>query len=319
MGNILYNKGLKKYLISIAILYLTLNPITTLAITYKEYAKLPPNKKQRLIRKYVKKKGRWWVVSTRSYIVNSNVSPEVTLRFAIFMSDFYKKFTSLFKGKFKKTEKPKLFIIPKANFRKFLKEEFDYQAPENIGGVYIAGKGVLAVPYESGSQSRVIETIQHEGAHQLLHYYTGKIYLPLWFNEGSATNFEEWNIYDSAKDNISRPPEEYYYFKVLKLDAKNGRLIPFITLFNLKSSDWVKHGHLDPTKYAQSWFTVNFLFRTKQGRKFFNKILIALRSGDNIDKIFTPKLQKNLAKALDKELRKLLKIPPNKRIYTRKK
>lgn len=297
---------------------LILGAEVTTGITYKEYMELDEDNKAKLIKKYVVREGDWWKVKRPYYIVGSDVSAEVCLRFAIFLDDFYKKFVYLFKGKFKKNDIPLVLIIDSGRFSDFLKREYDYIAPSNIGGVYIANKEVLAVPYSPGRDSIILRAIQHEGTHQLLHYYTGRLIIPLWFGEGAATNLEEWDIYKTAAENLSKSPKESYYFRILLQAAKERRLIRFDELISMGPEDWIEEGSLDPIKYAQSWFTVNFLFRTKDGRTFFNKCLIALRKEDGgIKEILDEKTKKALVSALDRHLRKLLEISSSKRIYRR--
>lgn len=271
------------------------------SIDYSEYINLEDNKKEKLIKKHVKllKDGRF-TVNISNYQVYSDASAEIALRYAILMDHFHRRFKKIFKKKFKITKRPKLFVM---------KDQKSYSASIyqftngriNAGWsagmyVYFGNKRALFGNMRFG-EKQLISTLFHEGTHQLLHSYIGHN-IPIWFNEGIATNFQTWQIERSVKQNVSRALFLTRYHQALKEIYPNRGYVHFEKLSSISSKEWLEASK-PQANYASAWVAINAMLSTTNGKKFFNNMIKGLRAGKSFKKIMPLKTRKKFLTFLE--------------------
>ena len=162
------------------------------AMDYLAFKSLDAKTRQTLEERYVRQtKDGLWTVSVSVYIIKTNISRAFSLDMAFFMDNFYRKFNQVFIGGVRINRKPRVYVFKdKDQYRSFLSKK-----NINAGwshGMYIPAWQFL-VTFMS-DRDRLERILFHEGTHQLMHAYIGTR-IPVWLNEGMATNFETWNIY----------------------------------------------------------------------------------------------------------------------------
>ena len=244
------------------------------ALDYVEYLDLSDEARRKLEKRYVKKKGDRFHLRMKTYAVQCDVSPEMTLKMAVMMDDFYKQFKSKFKGSFKNKKAPLLFVMKNyKTYAQAVNQHIGSNPPSWSAGLFTSWKGgALFGNAEHGEYA--IETLKHEGAHQLLNAYLG-IGIPVWFNEGTATHFESFEMDRSMENNVVSCM--HLSNRVLALDRKyKGQRIPFDKLVTIDGEAWRKAK--DPSyNYMSSWCAVNYLLTTKKGLPIYNKLLSAMK------------------------------------------
>lgn len=133
----------------------------------------------------------------------------------------------------------------------------DHRLP-NTGGVFMAGRNLLAVFVEGQGREATRHTLQHEAFHQFAHARIGPN-LPIWVNEGLAQLFEE-GIWTGRSFAIGQVPPRR--LRQLRADLDAGRLVPFRDFLRLDDKGWAD-GFADreriATQYNQAWAMVHFL------------------------------------------------------------
>lgn len=282
-------------------------------ISFEEYQALSEEARQRLLRRYVRRSGGYWEVSLDSYLVHTDVSAEYTLGLAVKMDEFYRRFTKIFIGRFRRKARPELFALKESSgYRSAVGRWSDgyISVPAWSVGMfaYVGSKFALFGCAERGEE-KLHETLFHEGTHQLLHFYIGRE-IPRWFNEGVATNFQDWDVSLNAERNIyegiwkSHYPRCLYAMATGKGDVK--RKPDLMALMSSTEDHWLRTA--DPTcLYAEGWGFVNFLLTYgKLGRRNFNILITAFRSGRDPRKILPPRDRAALAGLWDRYIAEII-------------
>ncbi len=255
------------------------------ALNYLKYKELSESDRANLVKKYVRKdRDGFWMVSVSVYSVKTTVSPEFALEMAIMMDDFYKKFNEVFIGGVKLRQKPQLYVLKdRAEYARFLLSK-NINASWSIG-MYIH-RGRCLVTFKN-DHSTLTNILFHEGTHQLLHAYIGNN-IPVWFNEGMATNFETWNVYKSEMRNVKEALYRSGRARVISTVYGKSGFISLAQLMSITSRQWL--ASQDPqVQYAAAWSAVNFLLNTKDGRKILNLLLTNFKKGRKQKQILSSK------------------------------
>lgn len=258
-----------------------------------KYLELTPEQRQKLEKQYVKQKDGQYTLKLQTYEVISDTSAEKTLEMAVLMDDFYRQFSSKFTGAFKKNQIPRVYVM--ANKKSYEKAIYDFSkltAPEWSAGLFVSYKtGGLFCNMDHGEESLGI--MKHEGTHQLLDaYIDGPI--PVWFNEGTATVFETFQMDQSMLTNVQMNLFNSNYPQLFSKEGESQR-ISVQKLFAIDGNEWGETK--DPSlQYASAWVVVNYLLTTDNGLKLYNKVLSALRSKQKLTNILSPKTLEDLDK-----------------------
>lgn len=265
-------------------------------ITALEFLALPKEKKDIYIKKFVTKDADgFFMVNKGKYIVKTDISDEYTMAKAIFMDDFYVAFERIFYRGFADNSSPTLVVTKtRSGYFDTLRKK-GINAPPWSGGLYYSSKRLLACYDEVGAEE-LMKVFLHEGTHQLLDYYTKKDLLP-WFNEGTATNFETWDIYKTPKVNIFENQFKSCWLEHVAEHHKSKKytLHDFKFLLNLSYEKW--NDADDPSDYyAQGWSMINFLTNNPERFKTYDKILVGFMKNQKVEKIFSDKEIDDLGK-----------------------
>ena len=269
-------------------------------ITYRVYKELSEKKKAKLLKKYVKKDNATnaWKVGLDSYEVSSTISAENAIKTAVIMDEFCMRFTEVFVGKFLIKDSPKLFVY---NNNK------EYAAALAKIPVAAGWSAAMFVTQRRGSkysyslygskeqgEEIMYSSMFHEGAHHLLRFYVGKTEIPVWYNEGVATNFETWNVEKSAVRNINDEIWVSTRAGALYNMIVEGKRPKLKELLALTPKKW--NTSQDPHRnYAMAWGFVNSLLTEgKNGQKLFNAIMVGLRKGKSFYDILSKSNRKKL-------------------------
>jgi hypothetical protein len=253
----------------------------------------------------VKKQGEFYSVKFGGYVIKSNVDAQFTAEAALYMRKFHVTFRKFFKPKPKVKTTPVVYLFKdRASYQDYVKKEFKSDTLVKAGGFYSGrpgkselfcwhnrpGKGFAAFP-------RTV--MQHEGAHQLLSYILGTRRIPIWFNEGVATFFESWKVNDDYDANIARLRRTHGRFHIIKKAFGTDKFYDLAYLVKLDYKSWVpdKFGSKTTMHYAEVESFMTFLMVSKQGRKFFAKIFVAVAKGKNVSRMLSARTIRSAQKA----------------------
>ncbi|MHC4870746.1 MAG: YfgM family protein [Planctomycetota bacterium] len=284
-------------------------------VTYEDYLTMSESKRKSAIKKLVRRKDGYYTIQKGKYFVHTDVDPEKTLEMAVLMDDFQTRFSKVFKGSFRIKKQAKMFVL--SSNESYKKSIIDYSSgridPGWSAGMYVHGGSKSALFGNAGyGNSQLIKILFHEGTHQLLHYYL-KTRIPVWFNEGIATNFETWELTRSPENN--RANAIYVSnraLNLLQLYPDRG-FVKFSKIIYITSRQWSSTA--DPTpNYTSAWATCNFFLGCPDGRKFLNIIIKKMRSsgskGVKFSSSLVSKIEEKIAEYIDQVV-----IPHTK--YTR--
>ncbi len=306
------NRTFGAFAVSVILLSLPLSPEARArgakSVTSEEYQKLDDAARRRMIQRYVKRSPRGkWEVLLRSYRIRTDISDEAALALAVKMDEFHAGFTSIFKGPFRIRALPDLYALKdSASFRSAIDEWTGEHVPvhANLTGLFsYRGSKYALFGCAEGGDERLYRILFHEGTHHLLHFYIGREF-PRWFNEGVATNFQDWDVSLSAERNIyesiwkSRYPLYLHAMATgRKLEEKELPKPDLIRLMASTDEEWLDPKG-DPTPlYAQAWGFVNFLLSSgASGQKNVNTLITSFRRGVKFHKVAPPAIRLALAR-----------------------
>lgn len=196
---------MKKFCIITALILTSVMPLYAGSrVTYEDYLKMSESKKKSVMKKLVRKKDAYFVIQKGKYFIHTDIDPEKTLEMAVLMDDFQNRFSKVFRGAFKIKKQARVFVLKnKETYNSALLKYSSGQidAGWSCGMFVHGGRLEPALFGHAGSGDKGLQnTLFHEGTHQLLHYYL-KTSIPVWFNEGMATNFETWVLTRSPENN----------------------------------------------------------------------------------------------------------------------
>lgn len=258
---------------------------------YAKYLELEDAAKAKLVRRYVRSgEDGYHVVSVSNYQVHTEVSPEFALRTAFLMDDFHATFAAAFRGRFARDERPRVYVLEnRASYLAFMRKRG--MRAKWTAGMFLPRGPLLASYRRSGKLPRHI--LFHEGAHQLLWAYIGRGRVPLWFNEGVATNFESWDLEHDAPGHV-RLVVLLSARRRRAVDAvRKGEALPLEKLLTITGAEWRSQKNR-PLNYAMAWSLVNFLLSTERGQRKLNLMLAALRKGGGLGELLTPQVRREL-------------------------
>jgi tetratricopeptide (TPR) repeat protein len=266
-------------------------------ITYNKYLKMSDKKKSRYIRKLVKKKGAYLHISQGKYYINTDYDPKYTMKIAVMMNDFQRRFSKVFRGSFQRKSKAKVYVVKTQDaYQTALTNYSNGQIDASWSAgmfVHIGNNSALFANGKYGDE-KVQEIMFHEGTHQLLYLYI-KNDIPIWFNEGMATNFETWELEKSPEYNraeaIYKSNRPFY---LLKIYPDKG-FVSFRQLIKITSRQW-QESTTPHNNYSSAWTAANFLLGCEDGRKLLNILIRKFRSGKDAD------IEPGLAIKIEKKL-----------------
>jgi hypothetical protein len=269
-------------------------------VTYARYRAMTEDEKGALARRYARPAGHYHRVTLRTYVVHCDAGAETAVRMAVLMDDFHRRFSAVFRRKFRVRERPALYVLkdPASYARAYAVFSEGGKAPEWATGMFVVrGKRSALFGLMSPDEAALTRVLFHEGTHQLLYGYTGR-FLPVWFNEGVATNFETWEIARATDNNVANALHASGRADVAARIYPDKGYVPFRKLTAISRRAW--HDAEDPgANYASAWAAVNFLLSTKGGQGFFNRLLGGYRAGRAQDTVLPPAVAADLEKRVN--------------------
>ena len=255
-------------------------------LTYEEYSALGKEGKGRIARTYAEKNGQgYWEVGAYKYRVRTMISAECALETAIVMDRFYDEVSDIFGSRFHDSLQTTLYLFPdQESYAAFLASKH-----ADVGfssGMYIPEEHILAV-CGGGDERGRREILFHEATHQILHAYTVKNALPVWFNEGMATNFQSWDVTKSRAENLRSAVALSGRRYLVVTAVRAGEMYSLKKLLSISLNEW--NSSKEPgLNYAMAWSFTNFMLSTPENSAMMNQILEAIRKGTSLEKILSP-------------------------------
>lgn len=295
-----YHHG-RMALISLALLWLLVGPARAKApakTQYQLFAELSTEKREKMVKSYVRRKGEFWTVTRGIYTVYSTISREKTLEYTIFMRDFASRIDRFFKVKPKGKFKPVIYLCKdKDTMKDLMWEHFMKRSagtvPEWAHGLYVPHLQTLYVIEDEQTKKLLL----HEGTHQFMHYLLGPKYryLPVWINEGLATNFETWNMTDTTRNNLKgcreRSNFRFVAAEMIKEDPMPLRLRTLMAKDHLTWSG--AKGEEVHHQYALAWSFTDYLLNTEAGKVLLKKVCQWAYTGKKNARIPDPVLKRH--------------------------
>lgn len=254
---------------------------------YQKYTKLSSEERQAMVRRYVRKRHGMWAVQKGIYRVYTDISPEKTLGYAIFMHDFASRISSLFKGRARGKFQPAVYITKTKEDMFKLIEKHKSESGGKVGDLAEWGHGFYVSSLQNlyAFESRgTLETLLHEGTHQFNHYLLGRNIdqLPVWLDEGLATNFETWDLKDTMENNLKKSRERSNRkYVVKKMFAMKKLPLTMEQLFKKDPWSWCgAKGEEVQYQYTLAWSYTDYLLNSRAGLAYINKILQWISRGE---------------------------------------
>jgi len=224
---------------------------------------------------HAEKRGKFYLVETNHYDVETDISPELTLEIAEEMELIYDAYQRVFRnvpGELPTRLRVRIYR-KQDDYRKFVGEQL-----EHSGGIYLHGFGI--VTYAEGKLPRYLrETLYHEGFHQFM---AAKVkYSPVWLNEGLAVLFQH-----SIRSGKRLKPEGLPPRKLLLIQKaiRDGETMSLEELFTMTPRQWeqnmVSGSKMGYLQYLQAWTVVHFLaFAKSKYQRALNAYIICVSRG----------------------------------------
>lgn len=278
---------------SVSLFFLIPTPTSGQRLRYNRYLAVEAKEKAKLVDRLVQRdynKGYWTVVQSK-YRIYCSISAEYTLRTAVLMDDFYAKFSKLFKGSFRIHTQPTVYVFADATgFRSFLKTKGI--EPGFAAGLYIFPLRML-VAHRGFGDATLKQLLFHEGTHQLLHAYMGEKRLPIWINEGLATNFETWDLERNFSENAKLSIVFSEWRRIVAKAYAAKKVYTLERLISFTDKSWLQSSSPD-LNYSMAWSFTNSLLSTPKGRKKLSVILTGMLDRSYLERILSPRAQKRL-------------------------
>jgi len=277
------------------------------SITYEKYNSFTPEKKQKLIKKYVKRSGQYHKIKIGTYTVYSDVNPANAIEKGIIMDEYFRKFSSLFNGKFRIGKSPDLFILKNNDSYEIAIATFFNQPREkenSIGTFASFGSKKALFANNEGKKEDVMATLYHEGTHQLLDAYI-KRDIPTWFDEGSAENFETWEMTRSLKNNLANSLYRSQRGLWIPDIYPNKGFVKFSKLIHMSQKSFYQPSQSNNC-YRSAWASIHYFLYTKSSRNIYNKLINCYKSGKKQSSLLSTKAIENIEKKINLHIESII-------------
>jgi hypothetical protein len=198
------------------------------------------------------------IVETPHYVIKTDQGPDAAQLIAAHQEALFAELYTRLAG-----TKPGIITIPRASLLVVSSKEkyMSLMGPDAKGsqGQYISGKNQLAAWGSKEDMDQILETLRHEGTHQLvLSLVGGKC--PVWLNEGLAEFFERAQ-FTGGQFQVGQAP--VFLVNDLKKALEEDRFVPITKMLGMTYESWqtmVKDQSKEAcTHYAEAWAMVHFL------------------------------------------------------------
>jgi len=259
-------------------------PVYAAGDKFKEFNEMDKAAQEKLAKKKAKQDGAYYVCKVGRYNIYSDTGAVDSYWWGLLLDSYTDE--ALDEGIFPKTPvrkgKLQVYVLgDKDSYEKALSSFTNgmVTAGWSVGMFIPYGKKAALMGYNYREKAELVSTMLHECTHQLVFYHINER-VPVWFNEGIATNLETYDTNLSMKANLYNA----MYFNTRADGAvqclEKGTLVPFTRLFNMSLRSWNEADDAGAqANYSSAWASCNFIFTTKKGRKFVGKFMTSTRKG----------------------------------------
>jgi hypothetical protein len=213
-----------------------------------------------------------------AYVVRTDVGREFALDAACALERFRSQFRAIFRDPPAEPFPPLVVIF---------RDEARYRRAVGGGasrGTYLRRARTLYTYLDRAKGERDFASfyskiLLHEGAHQLLDALCER--LPVWFDEGVAAYFQEWDLRAPVAANLARLRTTHFRFADVRAAFGTPRWVPLARLVALEGSAWAPDdfGPATNLHYAEAASFIAFLVASPHGQGIFGRIYEGLRGG----------------------------------------
>jgi len=277
----------------------------------------PSEKDVRALAKRVSRQGRSWTIEYARYHIRTTVSREFTAALALHLRQFRQAYHSFLRPRVIVRTIPKVVVFKTR--AEYAREMLAQGKPglATAAGCYIprAKSSTIYTFIDQPEGARDfahfdLSAINHEGAHQRLGLQVGYHRTPIWFDEGVATFFENWDVYASTQENLAAyaSPRSPRLLTIARTFGTKD-FLPLRTLMSLTPDTWAPATapvDLGYRHYAEAQSFMTFLLTTKPGREFFSRIFNRVKKTPRARLTFSPKLYRRAQAAWYQDIRRRL-------------
>ncbi len=222
-------------------------------------------------------------VAAGSYVVRTDLGPEFAIDAACFLERFRSQFDHIFRDVPPPARYPPLVVV--------FREEARYRRKmggSGARGMFVATDRAIYTYLDAAAGERDFATfykkiLLHEGAHEMLFARCGS--LPVWFDEGVACYFQEWDVRLPVAENLERLRTTHFRFADVRDAFGTERWVPLARLLSLDRATWAPddYGPRTTLHYAEAASFVSFLLATAEGRSTFARLYRSLKQGDSVE------------------------------------
>jgi hypothetical protein len=280
-----------------------------LAIACPVRAADPKADLERLRKSVYKEPDGFLTLKCSGYTIKTDIDEAFAAEAALYLREFYDAFRSFFKPEPKLKATPLVYFFKdQPTYQDFVKKR-GYDSILKAGGAYVGSRTKSELLcYQpnpgAGFKNFPLETLRHEGAHQLLAYILGTHDMPIWYNEGVATFFESWSPYLSRDENLENLKNSHTRFWLIAKTSGTKDFRDLNYLLHLTGETWSPDNFGPKTlqHYAEAQSFMTFLLVSEKGRLFFAEIFKAVAAGRDPAQMLTRKTIDNAQKAWYKDI-----------------
>ncbi len=205
----------------------------------------------------IRQAGGEHIVQTPHYIVRTELGADVAQMVASQQEALYVELVRRMGDVRKPPPDQRFSVLVLPDRRRYERE----LAPEAEGsrGIFIPAKDVLACWGGAEEPDLILETLRHEGTHQLVWHCIGP-QCPMWLNEGLAVFYEHAQFRKGGLEVGQVPPGRV---ASLRLAIQEGRLLPLARMRSMTNKEWVAAVNSKAAQaalqYDEAWAMVHFL------------------------------------------------------------
>jgi len=205
------------------------------------------------------------IVETPHYVIKTDLGPDAAQLIATHQEALFGELYARLAG-----TKPGIIQVPRASVLVVGSKEkyLSLMGPDAKGsqGQFFSGKNQLSAWGAKDDMDGLLETLRHEGTHQLVLPFIGDK-CPIWLNEGLSEFFERAQ-FTGGQFLVGQAP--IHSVNYLKKALAEDRLVTVPKMLAMKPDEWLsmvkKEDKEAYTYYLEAWVMVHFLQGAENGK-----------------------------------------------------